>query len=114
MAESSKSGVICGCFPYWGLRQACGELLETVQCLFHVSWHGDVDCAMGVIPCQGHPEVERSAPVGGDDVELLKSGEEINGIVFVCVFDAEIINHEAYVISRVVWDHRPGVWVQGA
>jgi hypothetical protein len=77
------------------LGSAMGVMLETVQCFFHVFWHGNVDCAMGAIPCQGHSEVERSAPVGGDDVELLKSGEEMDGIVFVCVFDAKIINYKA-------------------
>jgi hypothetical protein len=41
-----------------------GRYVESGPIPFYVSWHGDVDCVMGVIPCQCHPEVEQSAPVG--------------------------------------------------
>jgi hypothetical protein len=72
-----------------------GAMLEMVEGFCHVSWHGYVHGVVNLVSCHVHCQVERSGPVGGDDVHLFESCQEMVDIASVGVFYSEVIDYEA-------------------
>jgi hypothetical protein len=66
--------------------------------------HGDVDGGVYVIPVEGHDEIKVTGPICCDRVDFIEGSEEVNGVVVVCVFNAEIVDDkgECYVARGVV------------
>ena len=89
-------GVIDGLRPsVGGILSAFGVgMLELVQCFIYVSWHGDVDSLVGVIPREIEAAEKRSRPVDGDGAQAAECGNEMVRGVVAGVIDAEIIDNQ--------------------
>ena len=69
-------------------------VLKTVQHGGDVMRHGDFDIPLGVIPVDGESTVEFAIPVFCDGVQVAQSSEEVQGMFFAFVFDAEVVDDE--------------------
>jgi hypothetical protein len=72
-----------------------GVMLESVEGLGDIPWHGDVNGSVGVVRTNGHCEVQGSSPIHCDDIEVLEGCEEMSGIAEVSLFDSKVIYYEA-------------------
>ena len=74
-------------------RPAGGWVLGFVECVGHVSGHGDVYKLCIVIPFESDTAVESICTVLRDLIFYLGGCDEVLGISFLHIFDAKVINH---------------------
>ena len=63
--------------------------------LLDVPWHGQVDCAVVVIPFKLDAAVEISGPILGEFVFLLDACDEMLGMFFTNIFYAEVVDNQS-------------------
>jgi hypothetical protein len=80
-----------------GLGSPKVPMLESVEVLGNISWWGDVNYSVGVVPTDGHGEVRGTSPIRCDDKEGLEVCEEMFGVAAVSAFDSKIIYYEEKV-----------------
>ena len=74
--------------------------MKSFECLCNVEWHGEHDCAIGVVPFEMNSKEDFAFPVDGDWVGFSEGVDEVLGIVLIGVFDTEIIDDETeYCVS---------------
>ena len=76
------------------LCSGCGDVLEPSKSAGDVARHGDVDVSCVVIPGQSEAAVEGAVPFSGDCVELAQCVDEMLGVVFADILDAEVIDNK--------------------
>ena len=59
-----------------------------------VAWHGYIDVSFVIIPVEVQAAVELAFPVYGDFVVGLEGGNEVVGIGFREILDAEVVDTE--------------------
>jgi hypothetical protein len=72
-------------------------MLELVQHGRDVMGHGNVDVFLFVIPGNGETAEQSARPVFGDGVELAECAEEVHGVLFADILDAEIVHDKGEV-----------------
>lgn len=94
-------GVLCCCSvgrtcPFGGsmLWAGRGGVMKFFKSRCDVLWHGNVDVAVVVVPCEVQATVYRAVPVDADFVFRLEGVDEVMDVLFIGVFDTEIVNDE--------------------
>ena len=87
------------------------DVLEASQSAGDVTWHGNVNVTVGVIPGQSEAAVQRAVPLCGDGVELAKRSDEMLSVVFADILDAEVVDNKGEGDgSSVVTKKSGSVW----
>ena len=92
-----------------------------LQCLDgsgHVSWHGDVDGTVGVVPVEREAAVEGACPIYGDRVERLEGSDEVLGVLLADVVYPEVVDDESEcdwscAVAEETWGVSGGVVAVG-
>jgi hypothetical protein len=58
-----------------------------------ISWHGEVNLSLGVVPVKGDADIMTASPVCGDLVVFLEDLEEMLRVFFSAVFDTKVVHH---------------------
>ena len=72
-------------------------MLEFVEGGFDISGDGEGDSAIFVVPFEVDAAVSVALPIGGDGIVLRETVNEVLGIRFVNIFDAEVVNNKGEV-----------------
>ena len=76
------------------LRRRRFLMLELCEGFGDISWHGEVNLSLGVVPVKGDASVMRAGPVCGDLVVFSEDLEEMLRVFFSAVFDTKIVRHK--------------------
>ena len=68
-------------------------MIEALECVFDITWHGEVYGVVLVVPIKGDATVESAGPIGGD---FVFGGEDF--VQVFCVFFANIFN------AKIIYD----------
>jgi hypothetical protein len=74
----------------WGVLSTGRWFVERSR---NVARHGDVDEVELEVPGESEAAVESAGPIEGDGVEELKSVDEVLGMVFADILDAEVVDN---------------------
>ena len=69
-------------------------MLELLECLADISWHGEVDLSLFAIPIQCDPDVPCTCPVSGYFVMFLQCPLEVENMFFSYIFYPKIIHYK--------------------
>ena len=69
-------------------------VFEFAEGLFNVSIHADAYSAFIVIPFEVHPDVLFGFQIDFEWVCCTDTGCEVINVLFVCIFDTEVVDHE--------------------
>ena len=69
-------------------------MLKTLSGLVAVSWHGEIDLLVWVVPCDGESQVAFSLPVMQCGVVHIQCLKEVFGMLDADVFHSKIIHTE--------------------
>ena len=72
-----------------------GVVFEFLEGLFNVPLHADSDGALCVIPFEMHSYVLFGFSINFERVFGTDTGDDMINILFVCVFDTEVVDHES-------------------
>ena len=75
-------------FLFWDL------VFEFFEGLCNVSIHADAYGAFVVVPCEVHVDVLFDVPINFEWVFGTDTGNEVFNVLFVCIFDTEVVYHE--------------------
>ena len=83
-------------------------MVEFFECSSYVSWHGDVDIALVVVPVEGESAVQYSGPVNSQVVVDSDGVDEMRGVGCVKVFHAEGERGALHVMAPEAWSEWHG------
>ena len=63
-----------------------------MQCGVDIAWHGDVDSAVDIVPCQSHAAVERFRPAEGNVVQGFDGVDKMVGVLNANVLDPKVVD----------------------
>ena len=69
-------------------------VLKLVESRANVSWHGDRNSALDVVPVERESKVHSAVPINQNLVELLEGIDEVVGMFLANIFDPKIVNNE--------------------
>jgi hypothetical protein len=69
-------------------------MLKFVQGRGNIVGHGEIDCAIFVIPVQCETAIEAAGPVRGDGVQIFEGCDQMPCVFIANVFDAELVNNK--------------------
>ena len=69
-------------------------MMELKQCCLEIFGHGDVTGLCSVVPVDGESTEKGMSPVDGDGVEFFEGLDEVVGVLFSDVLDAEFVYNE--------------------
>ena len=87
-------GVVLG-FPWSGV-------LELVERFLYISWYGDVQYALLVVPVQCDATVETPIPILCDLIFFLECMYKVKGVLIYLIFDPKVVYHEGKCDSVLV------------
>ena len=70
-------------------------MLKSLEGSLDVALHGDISIALVVVPVKVHPTVEVADPIDSGCVVGLDGFDEIVGVGFIEVLDAEVVDAES-------------------
>ena len=75
------------------LKRRTFLMLELPEGFGNISWHGEVNLSLGVVPVKGDSDVTRASPVCCDLAVFSEDIEEMLQVFFSFVFDTKIDHH---------------------
>ena len=69
-------------------------VFEFLEGLFNVPIHADAYNGFGVVPFEVHAKVLFGFPINFERVFGTDTGNEMINVLFVCIFDTEIVHHK--------------------
>ena len=89
-------GAVDGSVPSVGRILASSRccVLKLVESRANVSWHGDFNSALDVVPVERESKVQSAGPIDRNLVELLEGIDEVVSMFLADIFDSEIVNNE--------------------
>ena len=109
-------GAVDGSVPSVGRILASSRccVLKLVERRANVSWHGDRNSALDVVPVERESKVQSAGPIDRNLVELLEGIDEVVSMFLADIFDSEIVNNEEKVTGLDSCFQRDGVRGTGA